>query len=28
MDHLKASGEELPDEIFNPTPPPPDDQLY
>src|SRR5581483_10304212 len=28
MDHRKASGEELPDEIFNPTPPPPDDQLY
>jgi pilus assembly protein CpaF len=28
LDHLKASGEEVPDEIFNPIPQPPDDKLY
>ncbi|HEX6349907.1 MAG TPA: CpaF family protein [Candidatus Dormibacteraeota bacterium] len=28
LDHLKASGEEVPDEIFNPTPEPPHDKMY
>jgi pilus assembly protein CpaF len=28
LDHLKASGEEVPDSIFEPTPQPPDDKLY
>ena len=28
LDHLKASGEEVPDEIFNPTPEPPHEKMY
>ena len=28
LDHMKASGEEVPDHIFEPTPQPPDDKLY
>ncbi len=28
LDHLRASGEEVPEEIFRPTPEPPHDQLY
>ncbi len=28
LDHLKASGEEVPDEIFNPTPEPSHDKMY
>jgi pilus assembly protein CpaF len=28
LDHLKASGEEVSESIFEPTPPPPPDKLY
>src|SRR5206468_1862158 len=28
LDHMKASGEEVPDHIFEPSAQPPDDKLY
>jgi pilus assembly protein CpaF len=28
LDHLRASGEEVPEDIFKPTPEPPHDHLY